>query len=135
MFSSIGYAVTLDRVVSALACMRRHLRPAGVLLIEPWFGPGALQDGHVTLQTADTATTKIARVSRNEITDRVSCLQFEYLVADSGGIRHLVEHHELGLFTRTEMESAFSRAGLRVSFEASGPAGRGLYVASDAGAR
>jgi SAM-dependent methyltransferase len=26
MFSSIGYAVTLDRVVAALAAMRRHLR-------------------------------------------------------------------------------------------------------------
>jgi SAM-dependent methyltransferase len=134
LFSSIGYAVTLDRVLAVLTCVRRHLRPAGVMLVEPWFEPGVLQDGYLTLRTAETATTKIARVSRNEVVGRVSRLRFEYLVADASGIRHLVEYHELGLFTRTEMESAFSRAGLRVAFEESGPSGRGLYVASDAGA-
>ena len=130
MFSSIGYAVTLDRVVTALVAMGRHLRPRGVLLVEPWFEPGRLQDGYVTLQTTETDTTKIARVSRNQIMDRVSHFRFEYLVAGADGIRHLVEQHDLGLFTRAEMESAFRQARLGVSFEEPGPSGRGLYVAT-----
>lgn len=129
MFSSIGYAATLDRVAAALASMCRHLRPAGVLLVEPWFEPGRLQHGHVTLRTAETEACKIARLSHCEIVDRVSRLRFEYLVADATGIRHLVEQHDLGLLTRAEMESAFRQAGLSASFEEPGPSGRGLYVA------
>ena len=127
LFSSIGYAVTLERVTAALTCMRRHLRPTGVLLVEPWFEPGALEDGHVTVQSARTAASAVARVSRNEIRDRTSVLHFEYLVAEASRIRHLVERHELGLFTRAELEVAFRGAGLDVSFQ-EGPAGRGLYV-------
>lgn len=129
MFSSIGYVATLDRVAAVLASMCRHLRPAGVLLVEPWFEPGRLQHGHVTLRTAETEACKIARLSHCEIVDRVSRLRFEYLVADATGIRHLVEQHDLGLLTRAEMESAFRQAGLSASFEEPGPSGRGLYVA------
>jgi SAM-dependent methyltransferase len=127
LFSAIGYAGTQSGVRDALTCMRHHLQPDGILLVEPWFEPGQLQDGVVTAQSARTESHAVARVSRNEVVGRTSVLHFEYLVADRSGIRHLVERHELGLFTRAEMEEAFRRADLEVSFQ-DGPAGRGLYV-------
>jgi len=127
LFSSIGYAATLDGVTDTLVCLRRHLRPDGIMLVEPWFEPGHLEDGYVTVRSAQSATKAVARVSRNEIRERTSILHVEYLVAEATGIRHLVERHELGLFTRAEMEAAFHRAGLKVSYQ-DGPAGRGLYV-------
>lgn len=127
LFSSIGYAGSLEGVTDALIAMRRHLRDGGVVLVEPWFEPGQLEQGYVTAQSARTDTHAVARVTRNEIVGRTSVLHFEYLVADATGIRHLAERHELGLFTRAEMEAAFHRAGLKVSFQ-DGPAGRGLYV-------
>lgn len=127
LFSAIGYAGTLAGVTDALTCMRHHLRPDGIVLVEPWFAPGQIEDGFVTARSARTETHAVARVSRNEVVGRTSVLHFEYLVADGSGIHHLVERHELGLFTRDEMEEAFRQADLEVSFQ-DGPAGRGLYV-------
>jgi ubiquinone/menaquinone biosynthesis C-methylase UbiE len=50
-FSSIGCLVTLERTRRALECFRRHLRPDGVVLVEPWFEPGRLEDGRVFRMT------------------------------------------------------------------------------------
>ncbi len=132
LFSSIGYVKSWDRIVDALSCFSKHLRPEGVVLVEPWFEPGKLQPGHVTMHAAETETTKICRMSHNEVAGRLSRLHFEYLVADTRGIRHLVEHHELASFTRAEMEAAFETAGLEVSFDESAHSGRGLYTARHA---
>jgi SAM-dependent methyltransferase len=41
LFSSIAYLRTLERVTRALACVRDHLAPGGVALVEPWFPPGS----------------------------------------------------------------------------------------------
>jgi ubiquinone/menaquinone biosynthesis C-methylase UbiE len=45
LFSSIAYLVTLERMCRALECFRRHLCEEGVLLVEPWFPPGGLENG------------------------------------------------------------------------------------------
>jgi SAM-dependent methyltransferase len=44
LFSAIGYVVTVKRLHSALAAMARHLRPGGVLLVEPWLPLTAIYD-------------------------------------------------------------------------------------------
>src|SRR6476661_1051154 len=48
LFSSIGYLRTLDRVTRALTCFRNHLSPGGVVVVEPWFAPGALDPAFAT---------------------------------------------------------------------------------------
>ena len=45
LFSSIGYLKTLDRVTTALRCFREHLAKGGVVVVEPWFAPGVLNEG------------------------------------------------------------------------------------------
>jgi hypothetical protein len=60
---------------------------------------------------------------------RLSRIHFEYLVGRNGAIEHFIEAHELGLFTREELLSAFAEAGYAVSFDEAGPCGRGLYIA------
>jgi dTDP-3-amino-3,4,6-trideoxy-alpha-D-glucopyranose N,N-dimethyltransferase len=41
LFSAIGIVRTFERLERAIACMVRHVRPGGVLIIEPWFTPSS----------------------------------------------------------------------------------------------
>ena len=130
LFSSIGYVRTPDRLKLAARSIRKHVAPGGTALIEPWFTPDRFQAGSLHVHTVDQDDLKICRVSRSEVRDRVSWLEFHYLVADSEGIRHLDEEHELGLFTQEEMLGALRGAGFEeVDFDTDGLTGRGLYVA------
>jgi SAM-dependent methyltransferase len=130
LFSSIGYVRTLDRLNLTARSILRHVAPGCVAIIEPWFTPDAFSGGSVHLHTVDREDVKIARVSRSEVRDRLSSLEFQYLVARPSEIQHLKEIHELGLFTVQEMMDALDSAGFaEVAYDEGGPTGRGLYVA------
>ena len=135
MFSSIGYLVTLERTLGALKCFRRHLRPGGVLIVEPWFPPGGLEDGRESRQAGTYLGRKVERFSRVEIDGRVSRLRFDYSIETPDGVRRASEIHELGLFTREEMATAFEEAGLHAEFDTVGLSGRGLWIARSAAVR
>ena len=129
MFSSIGYVRTLDGVKMTLACFRDHLAPGGIVVVEPWFGPGALDPSRVAHNAGEANGVRVSRVSRVEVEDRLSRLHFDYEITDATGTRRVSEIHELGLFTDTEMLDAFRDAGLVADYDAQGLTGRGLYVA------
>jgi ubiquinone/menaquinone biosynthesis C-methylase UbiE len=132
LFSSLGYLLTLDRVRQALECFRRHLAPEGVVVVEPWFTPGVLEHGRVMQHTVESNGVRISRVSRMEIDGVASHLHFEYEIRDASGTRHVSETHDLGLFTRDELQRTFEEAGLRAEYDPEGLTGRGLYVARSA---
>ena len=132
LFSSIGYVKTLDNVRAALAAFRKHLAPGGVVIVEPWFTPGQLTAGRVSARVVESADVSVCRMTYTQIEGAISRLKFEYLIGTSDGIQHASEVHELGLFTRDEMEDAFRAAGLEPEFDDEGLFGRGLYVARTA---
>ena len=59
---------------------------------------------------------------------RISVLDFHYLVATPEGVEHFEEPHELGLFTHDEYLNAVRRAGLQEKYYSEGLMGRGIYV-------
>ncbi len=129
LFSSIGYVRTLDNVRRTLECFRAHLADGGIMLVEPWFAPGNLQPGHITVNSGGADDVKVARMSFTEVDGRMSRLCFEYLIGRPTGIERASEVHELGLFTTDEMLECFRQAGLEVTHDAKGPSGRGLFIA------
>lgn len=129
LFSSIGYAGDLQGLRSTIQCMADHVAPDGLLVVEPWFQPADMRDGYVTCLAKETPEVTVCRMSHTRIDGQVSRLQFEYLIGTSAGLERRSETHELGLFTREAMEEAFSRAGFFADYDATGPMGRGLYVA------
>ena len=129
LFSSIGYLQSLDRVEAALRCFRHHVTPGGVIVVEPWFAPGALQEGKGPTKRGETNGVRIERASHMTVTGRLSRLVFDYRIEDAEGVREVQEVHELGLFTPTEMLESFHAAGLSATFDATGLTGRGLYIA------
>jgi SAM-dependent methyltransferase len=128
LFGSIGYVRERDRLGCAISSMAAHLGPAGVLVVEPWFEPGAMEHGYTTCVTAERRGLRVCRMTHTGIAGRLSKLRFDYLIGTVDGVRHETELHELGLFTRGEMESAFATAGLEVGYDEAGLTGRGLYV-------
>lgn len=129
LYSSIGYVLTLERVVQTLTRFRAHLADGGLVLVEPWFAPGALEHGHISIRTAEADELAVCRMGRTEIDGRVSRLHVEYLVGTPARIEHLRESHELGLFTIEEMLRCFRAADLEVRYDPVGPYDRGLFVA------
>jgi SAM-dependent methyltransferase len=132
LFSAIGYLETLDRVRRAVRCFREHLTPGGVMIVEPWFAPGAMNPDRVVRNTVDAGDVQVTRVSRVEIEGRLSRLFFDYEITDGAGTRHASEIHVLGLFTHEELLSTFRDAGFTVEFDPVGLTDRGLYIATAA---
>jgi SAM-dependent methyltransferase len=132
LFSSIAYVRTLERLRSAVRCMRAHLNPGGVVLIEPWFTPDRYWTGTITANHVDEEDLKIAWMYTSEREGAMSVLDIRYLVGRPTGIQLHRERHELGLFTQSEHLEAFHDAGLEARFDPKGPFGRGMYVAWDA---
>lgn len=129
LFSSIGYVRTLDNVRRTFERFREHLAPGGIVLVEPWFAPGVMQHGRVSINTAESEAVRVARMAHTEVEGRMSRIRFEYLVGRASGIEHTTELHELGLFTTEEQLRAFADAGLVATHDPVGVDGRGLFVA------
>ena len=128
LFSSIGYVKTLSRLRSAIRSMVKHLKPGGVLIVEPWLTPQAFKRGHVGAVFVNQPKLKIARINTVKLQGRVSGMTFHYLIGTPKGIRYFTEPHKLGLFARDEYLAAFRDCGLKVAYYSKGLMGRGLYV-------
>lgn len=130
--SSIGYVRTLPQVRRALECFREHIADDGVVIVEPWLTPEAMQPGYTNTRTVEVPGLRIVRVSHTEVDGRLSRLRFDYEIEEPEGNRRAREVHELGLFTTDEMLRSFEAAGLVAEYDSWGLCGRGLYVAKPA---
>lgn len=129
LFSAIGYMKNLDELRSAAQTMMKHLVPGGVLIAEPWLSPDVYKEGKVHANFVDEPEMKIARMVKGEREGRLSIMEMHHLVADLSGVRHFVERHEMGLFTKEEYVNAFSDEGFDTSWEDDGlMADRGLVI-------
>jgi ubiquinone/menaquinone biosynthesis C-methylase UbiE len=131
LFSSIGYVKTVENLYAAVARMAAHLRPQGIILLEPWFGPENYWIGRITANYVDQPDLKIAWMYISQVQGRLSVLDMNFLVGTPEAISHFTERHEMGLFTAAEYEDAFVQSGLQVEYDAEGLFGRGVYVGSD----
>lgn len=128
LFSGFGYVRSAENAARTLERFAAHLAEGGVVLVEPWFEPGALTDGYLSAQSAEAPGVIVCRMSRTHVHERSSTIEFQYLIGTEAGIRHATERHELGLFTAAEMKGFFEQAGFTVEQETEGLTGRGLYI-------
>ena len=133
LFSSIGYVRTEAALHWAITRMRTHLNPGGLLLVDPWFEPGQLTHGWTMVLTGRDERGTVCRMSRTVLDGDVSRLEFEYLIGTPDGIERRSEVHELGLFTRAQIEAAFDAAGMEVERRPEALGTRGLYIGRSRG--
>jgi SAM-dependent methyltransferase len=130
LLSGIGYMLTVDDLVRALANMAAHLSSGGLLIVEPWLHPA---DWRVPYQVADavnTAQTAVSRLSVNGREGHLSTFTWYWAIASDGAVNTFVEQHRMGLYTVAEYRAALAAAGLDdTHHDPKGPSGRGLFTA------
>jgi SAM-dependent methyltransferase len=137
LFSSIGYLRTPDRLTLAVANMARHVRPGGVLIIEPYFSPAAWKPRTRApgANMVDKPDITIIRMIDWVQDGNIIKSKFHYLIGTMTGVEHFIEVHEMGLFTDEEHRDAFTAAGMDVTYDETGLMGRGLYIGTWASRR
>ena len=128
LFSSVGYVRGSRELRRAVAAMARHVAPGGALAIEPWFSPTEWKTPSVHARLVDDLTLKICRMNSSGRRGKVSVMDMHHLVGTPEGVEHVVERHEMWLFTRAEYRAALRAAGLVPTFDAKGISGRGLWI-------
>lgn len=128
LFSSIGYVKTIEHLNRTITNFARHLKPGGVLIIEPWFTPEQYKPGGVYATFVDEANLKLARINIGEQQGRLAIMNMHHLVGAPQAVQHFVERHEMGLFTNEEYLGACRATGLAVKHDSAGLIGRGLYI-------
>jgi SAM-dependent methyltransferase len=131
LFSAIAYVGPVARLRQSLANFRRHLRPGGLAIVEPWLPPERAAEGAFAPLLVAEEGRSVARLTENRVRAGHSLLTMHYLAQDGGGVQYVREEHDLALFTAAEYEAAFADAGFAVAHEQGGFADRerGLFVA------
>ncbi|MFS8063158.1 MAG: class I SAM-dependent methyltransferase [Luteimonas sp.] len=129
MFTAISFVQTPERMHAAVASMRRHLAPGGLLVIEPWYTPDRYWTGTITSHYLDQPDLKIVWMYTSKLEDGCSVLDNRFLVGTPEGIESFEERHVFGLFTHDDFAAAFDAAGLQRVAHADPAWFRGLHVA------
>jgi len=132
LFSAIGYMRDTAELSQAVGNLARHLKPGGVIFIEPWFTPETWHTGSVHSLFIDQPDLKISRMNISERKGNLSFFTFHFLVGTPKGIEYFSEDHELALFTHEEYLDSFRVNNLEVSYDEAGLYGRGLYLGKKA---
>lgn len=132
LFSAIAYMKTRRDLGKAIATMASHLKPGGVLIVEPFVPPGKFNPTRRhPVEIATSKTTALVRMTEARQRGRSALFDFHLLVKENHRISYFVDRHELYLFSQKEYLSAFKRHGLQAKFLKQGlTPDRGLYVAT-----
>lgn len=128
LFSSIGYMTSKSDLQKAVSNMAQHVKPGGVLIVEPWLYKEHYHAPHLHMLTVDDDDLKIARISQGSRRDDISIIDFQYLIVTQDEVVRESERHELGLFEQSDYQHAMEQAGLAVEYDPIGPMGRGLFI-------
>ena len=129
LFSSIAYMQTNEELASAVACLKKHTKTGGLIILEPWITPDAVVADSVNMTTYEGEDLAICRMNRLNVEDRTAVLHFNYLIGRPSGVETFAEIHKTTLFTHEEMMAGFAASNLVPAYDPEGLMGRGLYIA------
>lgn len=125
--ATIGYMLTIEDLVAALRNLTRHVKPGGMLLIEPWAARDQWLAPRVSVETLEEPELAIARVSRAYFDGDFGAFEWQCAVATPDRSWSFTEVHVLGLWDIADYISVLSELGFEASHEPMA-AGRGLGI-------
>ena len=132
LFSAIGHLRTERDLLRTFRNFAGHLKPGGVVIVEPWIDPAEYRRGYVALVTHEDLRLTVARLSESARRRNHSILRFHYLIAERGHRVRYATVTDVGLLVaRRRLLELMRTAGLSPRFLRRGlRSGRGLLVAS-----
>ena len=131
LFGAIGHIGSPREIRAVLRNFAHHLRPGGLVIVEPWIEPAEFRAGMLHRMSQQAPDTIVVRLTYSTRKGRHSVLTSHYLVAERGqGIVHRVETDGSGLLlSRAELSSIMEESGLHPRFVARGlRPGHGLLI-------
>ena len=127
LFSAIAMAAkTEPELRHTVARLAAHLRPGGLLIVEPWFTPETYWTNTITSNTVDQPDLKIVWMYTSTRENNIAVLDTHYLVGRPSGVDYFRERLECALFSDETYRDAMRAAELDVRHEAKA-FGRGMY--------
>lgn len=134
LFSSLAYCGSSKGLRDAAANIARHLRPGGVAVVEPFYGPEDWLPGRVGHDLVARDDLVLVRIARSGLDGECAVVDFHYTAATPDGVTCWEEAHRLLLAEPAAYLAAFRDAGMAAHWLADGlPTGRrdrGLVVAT-----
>jgi ubiquinone/menaquinone biosynthesis C-methylase UbiE len=130
LFSAIGHLTSKQDILRAFANFARHLKPGGVVIVEPWIERSAFRSSFVHLRSHVSPGLSAVRMSFSSRRGNLSAIHFHFLIGRPGqAIRYYeVTDHGL-LLSRAELIRLMWDAGLEPRFLSRGlMPGRGLLL-------
>jgi SAM-dependent methyltransferase len=129
LFSAIGHVITEERLRAAVQAMAAHVRPGGVVVVEPFIDPSDFRPGHISVEDGEDGKTRVVRVAYSERVGNVLKLTMHHYVSASGNVSVAEPLRlDIAMFTAEQLRAAMESAGLEVFHDPEGLMGRGLYV-------
>jgi SAM-dependent methyltransferase len=130
LFSAIGYLPDDASILAFLNRCKRHLTAKGILLVEPWFEPDPLgAPKRIGMGMAEQGDRKVCRIMVTSVEGDFSVMSAHHLIVEHGEVDYFIEHHRMRLISRNKLTELFRQAGFKVTYDAKGLTGRGLYIA------
>jgi SAM-dependent methyltransferase len=118
MFAVLGYQLTNDNVASALATVRRHLKPGGLFVFDIWYGPAvlAIRPGErvKTLTAPDGTVIRAASTTMDSYRQLAEVRYQVWHVRRSGPMVETSETHQMRYFFPQELALFLEHARLRL---------------------
>ena len=114
LFGSIQYVVSLKNLKQAISNMANHLKPGGLLILEPSFLKGKYDADRIWYDYVDKPNLKISRIGRTTEENDKIIINFHYLIARPNGVEYFVEDHILGYYSAEDYKKAILSVDLAI---------------------
>jgi hypothetical protein len=107
----------------------KHLKPGGVLIIEPFVSPDAFTIGNPHAVYVNEPELKLARMNISQRRNGIAIIDFHFLIADNNRIKYIRDKHELALYEKSRFLEIMKKNNLKSKYTENGlMKNRGLYI-------
>lgn len=113
LFSAIAHVKTYQGLEKTLKNFIRHLKPGGVVIVEPFENPDTFVVNRSHAAFVNKPGLKLARICISKKKGNIAVFDFHFLVADNNKISYFVDRQDLGMFETKKVLNIMNRTGFK----------------------